>query len=762
MNTTNLNGKLFSTSVFTPADHSLKQTSSLGVVDTTLLDNSERPTSIQHASFVPVLNTYDSSGRVSTLSQGANRKTTFAYDPVTGFLASLKNSLSQVTKFTSDLMGRVLTVTLPDNRLVKFSYDKDGNVTSVTPAGRAAHTFASNGFGLLTKYLAPASSSTSLRSTTQYTYDHDRNLIQVARPDHSLIKYNYDSVKGTLTSVMKPEGTDSFTYSGSLLTRLLSSDQILRNIQYFQRSVSEDTVYDNSSNSIYTRVDYQYQAGHVTSETVSSNFNNSSVINYLFDSDENLVTAGAESIVVSPVTGLNSSTTLGANEKVNYGYSADFGELSQSQSLYNGTLTYQEDLIRDNLGRISARTEKYGNISNTYAYTFDATGRLTDVKLNGVVVNHFLYDANSNRTSQVISGVTTSATYDGQDKLLTFGSSSFGYNLNGEMISKNSTSPTSAQSYTFDSYGNLKAVNLPTNLKISYKLDAKGRRFSRSSGSVVTQIYIYDQADRIIATLDSSGAVTARYVYGVKNNIPDYVVKGTKRYQIVSDHLGSPVQVIDTATGAVIQEMHYTVFGAVTSDTNPGFTPFGFAGGVYDQDIKLTHFGAREYDASIGRWLSKDPILFSGGDTNLYGYVLNDPINSIDPNGFATLQAGGAFNIQVGPFGFQGGGGLALDSKGNIGVYTYKGGAVGAGMTTGLGGSLQFSNAANIDGLKDRFNTASVHFGSGYGGGLDFFNGTDEKNNIVYGGGFTFGAQAGASACTGQSYTDVLHLNGAK
>lgn len=44
-------------------------------------------------------------------------------------------------------------------------------------------------------------------------------------------------------------------------------------------------------------------------------------------------------------------------------------------------------------------------------------------------------------------------------------------------------------------------------------------------------------------------------------------------------------------------------------------------------------YGSRDYDASIGRWLSKDPVLFGGGDTNLYGYVLNDPVNLIDPEG---------------------------------------------------------------------------------------------------------------------------------
>lgn len=41
----------------------------------------------------------------------------------------------------------------------------------------------------------------------------------------------------------------------------------------------------------------------------------------------------------------------------------------------------------------------------------------------------------------------------------------------------------------------------------------------------------------------------------------------------------------------------------------------------------------RHYDPSTGRWLSKDPIRFDGGDTNLYGYVMQDPINLKNSNG---------------------------------------------------------------------------------------------------------------------------------
>jgi RHS repeat-associated protein len=90
---------------------------------------------------------------------------------------------------------------------------------------------------------------------------------------------------------------------------------------------------------------------------------------------------------------------------------------------------------------------------------------------------------------------------------------------------------------------------------------------------------------------------------------------------------------VNTSTGAVVEEIDYDEFGNVTNDTAPGTIPFGFAGGLYDKDTGLARFGARDYDASVGRWTSKDPLRFDGGSFNLYGYVINDPVNLNDPNG---------------------------------------------------------------------------------------------------------------------------------
>jgi len=78
------------------------------------------------------------------------------------------------------------------------------------------------------------------------------------------------------------------------------------------------------------------------------------------------------------------------------------------------------------------------------------------------------------------------------------------------------------------------------------------------------------------------------------------------------------------STGAVAQRLDYDEYGVVIQDTNPGFQPFGFAGGITDTHTGLVRFGARDYDPVSGRWTSKDPILFAGGSFNLWCYALND------------------------------------------------------------------------------------------------------------------------------------------
>jgi RHS repeat-associated protein len=119
-----------------------------------------------------------------------------------------------------------------------------------------------------------------------------------------------------------------------------------------------------------------------------------------------------------------------------------------------------------------------------------------------------------------------------------------------------------------------------------------------------------------------------------RSHTPDYMIQGAVKYKFIHDHLGSVRMIVNSGTGEIKSKMSYDEFGVLQPGSiAPDFAPFGFAGGIRDSATGLVRFGVRDYDPLTGRWLSKDPILFSGGDTNLYGYTFNDPVNFIDPSG---------------------------------------------------------------------------------------------------------------------------------
>ena len=66
-------------------------------------------------------------------------------------------------------------------------------------------------------------------------------------------------------------------------------------------------------------------------------------------------------------------------------------------------------------------------------------------------------------------------------------------------------------------------------------------------------------------------------------------------------------------------------------------------------DTKLYRFGARDYDPTIGRWLTKDPIGLAGGDTNLYAYVGANPMSWSDPSGLDRRKCSRRLNTPLTP-----------------------------------------------------------------------------------------------------------------
>ena len=134
---------------------------------------------------------------------------------------------------------------------------------------------------------------------------------------------------------------------------------------------------------------------------------------------------------------------------------------------------------------------------------------------------------------------------------------------------------------------------IPNGPTIDYLVDGQGRRIGRKVNGTLVQGFLYQGQLAPVAELDGSNAVVRRFVYGTRENVPEYLLKGGVTYRLVTDHLGSVRLVVNTATGAVAQRLDYDEDGWVTQNTSPGFQPFGYAGGLLDDATGLVRFGAR-------------------------------------------------------------------------------------------------------------------------------------------------------------------------
>jgi RHS repeat-associated protein len=345
--------------------------------------------------------------------------------------------------------------------------------------------------------------------------------------------------------------------------------------------------------------------GLVTSQQI----NGSSAAAYTYDDDDLMLTAGSVTFSRSPTTGQVQTLTLS----------------NTSQSL-----------IYDTFGDVDGSAYVYTS-GPTDIYEYDDRSRLERVEVDSILHQEYTYDPNGNRLSVTTTGGTTYATYDEQDRIIDYGPWDYTHGANGEVIAK--TDGTDDWEYEYDALGNLLLVTLPDTTEIRYEYDGRGRPVARYVDDVFEQGWLWgNQLEPIAEVSDDEGTIAVRYVYGSRAHVPDYMIKDGVTYRIITDYRGSVVRVVKASDGTLAQAIEYGPWGEVLADSNPGFQSFGDAGGIYDPDTKLVLFGARWYDPGLGRWMSKDPILFDGGQGNLYLYVDGDPIDRIDPEGLSWFE----------------------------------------------------------------------------------------------------------------------------
>jgi RHS repeat-associated protein len=629
-----------STVTYTRSPRQVTSTSPEGRVSTSLLDAFGRVTETRIEGLESVYSAYDARGRLSTVRQGtgeAERVTTYGYDG-SGYIESVTDALQRTVRYERDASGRVTKQILPDLREISFGYDANGNITSVTPPSRPAHQSAYLPADLLERYTPPA---VDPGGPTRYEYNLDHQVTRVVRPDARTIDVAYDGA-GRVGAMSGPESSTSYGYD-PVTGHLRTVTSGIERVTYAQDGPLMTRI--DVSGSVAGAIEYGYDRGaddssnfEVTSRTIDGDV--ASRVDYAYDDDGLPTRAGALQFEYEAANGMLRGTTL---HETSDSYTRNaFGEVTQYTSRFGTKAILEQSLVRDRAGRIATKTETLrdplgsGETSHTYAYGYDTAGRLVSVTRDGAAWESYAYDPNGNRTSATGPGSSAgTATYDDQDRLLTYGSKAFTYTANGELLT--ASSGGQAVSYTCDVFGNLRRVVLADSVTIDYLIDPQNRRIGKKVEGTLAKGFLYGPGSAPLAELAPSGAVKSVFIYGTRINVPDVMVQGAATYRIVSDLQGSVRWVVNANTGAVMQRLDYDTFGRVTLDTNPGFQPFGFAGGLYDPQTGLTRFGARDYDAETGRWAAKDPLGFAGGDSNLYGYVIADPVNLTDPSGLLGL-----------------------------------------------------------------------------------------------------------------------------
>jgi RHS repeat-associated protein len=309
-------------------------------------------------------------------------------------------------------------------------------------------------------------------------------------------------------------------------------------------------------------------------------------------------------------------------------------------------------------------------------------------------------------------------TYDAQDRMHSYGDASYGYTPNGSLKYKAVNGDTTW--YNYDLLGNLVSITLPNGDFIAYIIDGQNRRVGKMVNGEFKKGWLYQDQLNPVAELDSDGNVISRFVCGTKGHVPDYMVKNDTTYRFITDHLGSVRLVVKAANGHVAQRLDYDEFGNVLVNTNEGFQPFGYAGGLFDGETGLVRFGARDYDAGVGRWTAKDPIGFGGQAYNLYLYVFNSPLNGLDPFGlkkYIIANASGYFGYKF--IGGEGGTFFVID-KSTGDAYGYMYGGISFGPSLGGGMSLEvgvvdLDNPTELKGLGINISGfATAKFGASF------------------------------------------------
>jgi RHS repeat-associated protein len=566
---------------------------------------------------------WDARGRLTREARGG-RQVTYTYDD-SNRLATRADGTGRTLNYGWDDADRLAQVTYGDQSTTRFEHDGNGNRTKVTMPDGEKHTLGYTSVNRLRRYQPPGQAGGLVRE-----WDVARRLDTTTLPSSRAVDFTYDDA-GRPTGASDPDGVTAFGYPGSAVrAETLSRDPAgAAPAQTLNLSFAGDlltaTEFGGPAAGTYA---YAYDTiGTLTGITLTSGAD-ARETPLTRDQDGLLTGIGPFAVERAGPAGAAGKLT-GEGLDLSYAYDTA-GRQTGRTTAVAGAALMAGSVAYDSADRVTSRTESVGGgAEHTTAYGYDQRGRLTTVNRDGGAAEEsYEWDANGNRTK----AGNEPATYDAQDRLLTRGSVDYEFDADGFMTGRGD------DSFRYSARGELLEAQVGGET-VTYAYDAMGRRVARTQDGDTTT-YLYgnpSQPTQVTASRAPDGTLTT-LDYDEAGLLVS-VRRGDTRYHVATDQVGTPRAMADATTGAIVRTWAYDAFGVSTGGSGELELPVGYAGGITDAVTGLVRFGLRDYEPESGRWTARDPVLYEGGQDNLYAYVNGNPVSSRDPLGLWCVGA---------------------------------------------------------------------------------------------------------------------------
>ena len=492
-------------------------------------------------------------------------------------------------------------------------------------------------------------------------------------------------LNSTGTSYGLPTGQftkDTFGYgrgslTGSAVTVFGSSTKIYKAFYYdikgrMTKSVQNNLLsgYDITS-TVYTFSDKPSGVSHT--HTASGKSTRTEVYTYTYDHADRISkvqhSLGGTAIALYDATYDNFGRLLtklyhGTNtNKLTYAYNLRSWLTGISGTCFTQNLYYNTGVGTAKYnGSISSMTWKSGNESTVrgYKFTYDGLDRV----LNATYGETASISTNANRFSENVTGYDKNGNIKSLQRYGQTGASAYGlidnltFTLNGNQLSRVDDAVMASAygggfefkdgvkqvgEYTYDANGNLTKDLNKGITDIQYNCLNLPSAVTFSDGSTITYVYAADGTK--LRTVHKIGGATTTtdycgnvvYENGAQKLLiteEGYItLSDNKYYYYLKDHQGNN-RVVINQSGAVEETNHYYLFGGVFASST-STQPYKYNSKEYDtkKGLNWYDYGARHYDAVLGRFMTVDPLAEKYYSESLYTYCYSNPINCIDPNG---------------------------------------------------------------------------------------------------------------------------------